>query len=107
MPVRGTVTPAALGQFFVLTMAFSVVITWVFNRTGQSLPLIMLRHATYNNVQNVAWPEFFPGLDAQWTWGPVLGICGLAAALTVVTRGKPGYEPPRTIRAAARQPSDT
>ncbi|MEJ3657475.1 CPBP family intramembrane glutamic endopeptidase [Actinomycetes bacterium KLBMP 9759] len=96
-----TVTPMSLFQFLLLGVVFSIVITWVFNRTQQSLPMIMLLHSTLNNFQSVAWPEFFPGLDADWTWGPVIGICVLAAVLVVTTRGRLGYDPALTTRSPA------
>ena len=36
--------------------------TWVFNRTGQSLPMAMLLHVSVNNFAGV-WGEMFPTWD--------------------------------------------
>jgi membrane protease YdiL (CAAX protease family) len=85
-----TFSPPALAQFVLLAVVLSVIITWVFNRTGQSLPMVMLLHATFNAFAAAGWPAFFPGSDPRWTWGVVLGPIALALVLIVVTRGRLG-----------------
>jgi membrane protease YdiL (CAAX protease family) len=87
----GVPDPTALAQFTVVAIALSVVITWVFNRAQQSVPVIMLLHATFNNFLGVALPEFFPGLDPRTSWGPALGAAVLAIVLIAVTQGRLGY----------------
>ncbi|MGW0891360.1 CPBP family intramembrane glutamic endopeptidase [Saccharopolyspora sp. NPDC002578] len=80
-------------EFVLAAVVFSFVITWVFNRTGESLPLAMILHVGVNNFFSVAWTEMFPGVDPSQdsthiqliAWGTV----GLV--LIVATRGKLGY----------------
>jgi membrane protease YdiL (CAAX protease family) len=79
-------------EFLVCTTFLSIVLTWVFNRTGESLPLVMLLHANVNTVFSLAWPQIFPQLDVFRDSLHVLTIStGLAAVLLiVVTRGRLG-----------------
>lgn len=93
--------------FVAFCIAFNVVMTWVFNRTGQSLPMAMLLHVSVNNFSGV-WEEMFPmwGID---TFQLVLlaGAAGAAAVTVVATRGRLGYRPERVeepahLPAAAR-----
>ncbi|RZQ63375.1 CPBP family intramembrane glutamic endopeptidase [Amycolatopsis suaedae] len=86
--------PEAILRFFVLTMAISYVITLVFNRAHQSVPLIMLLHSNINNFMSVMWPDVFPGEHPEWLWGPTLGFCTLALVVIASTRGRLGL--PRT-----------
>ncbi|WP_432545442.1 CPBP family glutamic-type intramembrane protease [Kineococcus sp. SYSU DK004] len=77
--------------FVVFCLAFNLVMTWVFNRTGQSLPLAVLAHVGVNNVSSVLWAETFPAIDADravvaTAAGAVVG----AAVLLVATRGRLG-----------------
>lgn len=81
-----------LGQFVLLTVGLSVVITWIYNRARQSLPMVILLHATFNTVAGVAQPAFYPTLDTRWSWSPVLAVGVLAVALVVGTRGRLGYD---------------
>ncbi|TWP50786.1 CPBP family intramembrane metalloprotease [Lentzea tibetensis] len=82
--------PEAIARFFVLTMSISFVITLVFNRTRQSVPLIMLLHANANNFASIAWSEIFPGDRADWQWGQALGLCTFALVVIAVSRGRLG-----------------
>src|SRR5690606_16440723 len=41
-------------------IAFNVVMTWVFNRTNQSLPISMLLHVGMNNTASILLPDMFP-----------------------------------------------
>jgi hypothetical protein len=79
-------------EFIATAVALSIPITWVFNRTGQSLPLVMLLHSNVNTVFTLAWPTLFPALDAFHDSLRVLLIaCALAAVLLLVaTRGRLG-----------------
>lgn len=83
--------PEAIGRFFLLTMAISFVITLVFNKARQSVPLIMVLHANVNNFISVAWSQFFPGGPPDWFWGPTLGLSLLAVIVILATRGKLGF----------------
>lgn len=80
--------------FAAFCMTFGIVMTWVFNRTGQSLPLAMLLHTSVNNYASVASSELFPGVDADRFQLAVLLAAGIGAAVvTLATRGRLGYRP--------------
>lgn len=82
-------------EFVAGATAFSFVMTWVFNRTGESLPLAMLCHTSVNTFFSVAWVGIFPTLTGADT-SHVLLISSTAAAivLLVATRGRLGYRAP-------------
>jgi membrane protease YdiL (CAAX protease family) len=84
------VGPEVIGRFFVVAMALSFVMTLVFNKARQSVPLIMLLHANFNNFMSVAWSEIFPGEHPDWQWGPALGVGLLAIVTIAATRGRLG-----------------
>jgi len=65
---------------------------WVFNRTGQSLPLSMLLHVGVNNTVSVLWTDMYPGIDGD-RGVLVLFIGATVAALAIIigTRGRLGY----------------
>jgi membrane protease YdiL (CAAX protease family) len=80
--------------FTVFCMAFSVIMTWVFNRTGQSLPVAMLLHVSVNNFISIAWSDIFPTLGAEMTQlALMIGSTIIAMVLLAVTRGRLGYRP--------------
>lgn len=88
------VTPAIPLEFMGTCIAFSVVMTWVFNRTGESLPLAMLLHAGVNNFLSIAFSQMFPTLTRQDTTDAFLiGATAVALILLVATRGRLGYRP--------------
>lgn len=83
-------------EFVLTTFAFSLVMTWVFNRTGQSLPLAMLLHTSVNNFFSTAWSAMFPGVGPHGTTHVFLLASAVAAAvLLVATRGRLGWVPER------------
>lgn len=78
--------------FTAFCITFGIVMTWVFNRTGQSLPLAMLLHTSVNNYASVASTELFPGVDADQFQLAVLLAAGIGAAIIILaTRGRLGY----------------
>jgi membrane protease YdiL (CAAX protease family) len=83
-----------VAEFVFSATMFSIVMTWVFNRTGESLPLAMLLHCGVNNFFSVAAADIFPTLDMQST-SHILTITSTVAALVllVATRGRLGYRP--------------
>lgn len=89
--------------FALFTITFNVVITWVFNRTGESLPVVMLLHVGVNNTISTLWADMYPGMTAG-TMMQGLAIVSTVAAvvLLVATRGRLGY--PGRLRATS---SDT
>lgn len=88
--------------FVIFCMAFNVVMSWVFNRTGQSLPLSMLMHAGLNTFASTLGAEMFPTLDAESSLLSMTVAAVIAAiALLVTTRGQlglPGPGPAPAVR---------
>jgi hypothetical protein len=78
-------------EFVATAMAISFVMTWVFNRTGESLPVAMLLHTSVNNFISLAWSSMFPSLSQGMAAHAIL-VAFTAAALVVVvtTRGRLG-----------------
>ncbi|WP_399884343.1 CPBP family intramembrane glutamic endopeptidase [Streptomyces sp. BBFR51] len=87
-------------EFIATTIAFSFVMTWVFNRTGESLPLAMLLHVGVNNYISIAWSDMFPELSSGYAAHTFLAASVVVAAiLLIATRGRLGYEPaPESVR---------
>ncbi|OII13573.1 CPBP family intramembrane glutamic endopeptidase [Curtobacterium sp. MCBA15_008] len=82
--------------FALFTITFNVVITWVFNRTGESLPVVMLLHVGVNNTISTLWADMYPGMTAGTMMQGLAVVSTVAAVvLLVVTRGRLGY-PRRT-----------
>ncbi|GAB3951172.1 CPBP family intramembrane glutamic endopeptidase [Streptomyces sparsus] len=78
--------------FVVTTVAFSFVMTWVFNRSGESMPLVMLLHTSVNNFFTVAWSDMFPTSPVEHvTYAFLISSLVAALVLLVATRGRLGY----------------
>ena len=92
---RGSGGLLAIVLFTLLAVAFSIVLTWVFNRTRESLPLVMLVHASNNNTFSVLTAVLLPSLATSLTVtvASLIGYGTLAIVLVVVTRGRLGYQP--------------
>ncbi|GAA3846351.1 hypothetical protein GCM10022403_092630 [Streptomyces coacervatus] len=70
--------------------------TWVFNRTGESLPLAMLLHCGVNNYFSLAWFDLFPSLpDGYAAHAFLLSSTARAVVLLIATRGRLGCPPVR------------
>ncbi|MFC7382330.1 CPBP family intramembrane glutamic endopeptidase [Sphaerisporangium rhizosphaerae] len=84
-----------MAEFVGSAIPLSLVMTWVFNRTNESLPVVMLFHASVNTVYSLVWEACFPSLDAFGDSVHTLAIgSGVAAVvLLIATRGRLGYEP--------------
>ncbi|WP_234356880.1 CPBP family intramembrane glutamic endopeptidase [Streptomyces sp. NBRC 110028] len=81
-------------EFLVTVVAFSFVMTWVFNRTHESMPLVMLVHTSVNNFISVAWSDVFPSVDADdAAHAFLLGSVVAAVILVATTRGRLGTTP--------------
>ncbi|MCG3757231.1 CPBP family intramembrane glutamic endopeptidase [Amycolatopsis sp. Poz14] len=95
------VTVWSVLEFVGTAIAISFVMTWVFNRSGESLPIALLLHAGINNYLSVAWSELFPNADPKIA-EHLLFAAFAAAALVVLaaTKGRLGYlSPARELQA--------
>jgi membrane protease YdiL (CAAX protease family) len=81
-------------EFVAFCITLNVVMTWVFNRTGQSLPMAMLLHVSINTTASTVWEEIFPGIGVDG-FQHLLLLASTVAAVVVLrgTRGRLGYEP--------------
>ncbi|MFE2629604.1 type II CAAX prenyl endopeptidase Rce1 family protein [Streptomyces sp. NPDC059374] len=91
-------------EFVVTATLFSFVMTWVFNRSGESMPLVMLLHCGVNNYFSVAGEDLFPGMShADVTHAFFLASLAGAVVALAATRGRlglPERQPARTGEAA-------
>lgn len=92
--------------FVAACVPLSLVMTWVFNRSGQSVPLVMVLHANINTFCSVVWFDAFPGLDPSHDTSWVMLIASTAAALVLLTatRGRLGLHDPHPPTAPAPAP---
>ncbi|MFJ4201847.1 CPBP family intramembrane glutamic endopeptidase [Streptomyces sviceus] len=78
-------------EFLAMTITFSCVMTWVFNRSGESMPLVMLLHTGVNNFFSLASSDMFPSLSAgDLSHALVLSTTAAALILLAATRGRLG-----------------
>ncbi|MFJ6298832.1 CPBP family intramembrane glutamic endopeptidase [Streptomyces griseoviridis] len=88
------VDPVKPVEFMATTLAFSAVLTWLFNRSAESMPLVMLAHTSVNNYFSTAWTDMFPSVpDAVTGHAFLLASVAAALILLVVTRGRLGLRP--------------
>ncbi|WP_423920915.1 type II CAAX prenyl endopeptidase Rce1 family protein [Frigoribacterium sp. 2-23] len=91
--------------FAAFTVTFNVVIIYVFNRTGQSLPLVLLLHVGVNNTISNLWADMYPGMTAgTMMFGLTILSTIAAVVLIVATRGRLGFDA-AIVRRADRTPS--
>jgi membrane protease YdiL (CAAX protease family) len=82
-------------SFLVFCLAFNVVMTWVFNSTGESLPLAMLTHVGVNNFASIMWSEMFPTITPAAAMPAMAAGASVAGVLVLLgTRGRLGYRAP-------------
>lgn len=88
----------SFGIFAFTGLVLSIIITWTFNHTSESLPVAMLVHVSYNTFQSVASPAIFPALgNLERLTAPAIGAGVFAALIVILTRGRLGY-PTRPAR---------
>jgi membrane protease YdiL (CAAX protease family) len=84
-----------IAVFTVMCVMISFFITWVFNRTNESLPLAMMLHASVNNTASVLLFAIFPALPMDLGLLPALiAFTAVGLAVLVATRGGLGYRRP-------------
>jgi uncharacterized protein len=90
----GRLTASEVPEYiFYLLVLFAVpvrlILTWVFNSTGGSLPIVALLHASFDVVASGAiLTGFYPGVDGRLLY---FGLAIVAIGVLVITRGRLGY----------------
>jgi membrane protease YdiL (CAAX protease family) len=94
-------------EFILSCVLLGIVLTWVVNATGGSLPMAMLVHANVNTVFSLLWPQIFPSLDVfrASLHALVIGAGIAALVLMVRTNGNLGHHPVRSETAKQLPPS--
>ncbi|HWS31567.1 MAG TPA: hypothetical protein VN408_02365 [Actinoplanes sp.] len=82
-------------EFVTATALLSIVLAWLFNRTSESLPVVMLFHANINTLYSLLWPAVFPHLNAysDSLHSMLIGATVAAAVTLLATRGRLGLTP--------------
>jgi len=84
----------AVVEFVAAAVAVSVIMTWVFNRSGESLPIAMILHSGINNYMSIAYVAIFPAAAAghgSATHIILIAATTVAVVLVAATRGRLGY----------------
>lgn len=94
-------------EFIAGSVLLGIVLTWVFNSTGGSVPMAMLVHANVNTLFSLLWPQIFPSLDLfrDSLHALTLGAGTAAILLIAVTRGRLGL--PRSSGVTAGHPLES
>lgn len=100
-------TPLHVASFIGFCIAFNVVMSWVFNRTNQSVPISMLLHVGVNNTVSVLVPVMFPTLTAGLSSFMLLVIASsMAVIIVVATRGWLGVPRAAEVPATPTVPTE-
>jgi membrane protease YdiL (CAAX protease family) len=85
-------------QFVILVVAQSVVLTWLYNSTRASLPLVIISHATIDTVARFVLPQF-TGSDYQLIWWCQAALwTGLALLVAAATQSTLNAAQPHRTR---------
>jgi hypothetical protein len=77
------------GWDIVIIMAWTLVLTWVYNGTGGSVLIVMLFHAMFNTVSLSFISPMFSGADSvRQSWLLAAVWCAVAVAVVVVAGPK-------------------
>ncbi len=94
--------PIYLVALFILPIAVRILITWIYNVTGRSVPIVGLFHAGLGVASN---PDFttvlFPGFAAGLVYA---GFAVVAVGALVITRGRLGFTAGSTSASGAAAP---
>ena len=81
--------PFYLVALFILPISVRLVLTWLYNASGRSLPIVGLYHAGLGVATGPGFiPVLAPGVDPIVVYG---GFAVLAVVTLVATRGRLGY----------------
>ena len=82
--------PFYLVALFVLPIPVRIALTWLYNGSGRSVPIVGLAHAGLGVATGVALiPVVAPAVDPVWVYA---GFAVMAAVILAATRGRLGYE---------------
>jgi uncharacterized protein len=85
--------PFYFAALFVFPIGNRMVGTWLYNRSGRSVPVVALAHSSWNLAAGSAFlPALVPGSNSILAYA---GFAAVAVVLLVVTRGRLGYEEAR------------
>ena len=86
-------------EFIVSCIGISVAMTWVFNKTGESLPAALIAHTSINNFHSLIWPAMFLSYTGRETSDhmQLISAAVVAIVLIIATRGRLGYPRPATV----------
>ena len=83
--------PFYLVALFILPISVRLVITWLYNASGRSVPIVGLYHAGLGVATGSAFiPVLAPDVDPIWVYA---GFAVLAAFVLIATRGRLGFAP--------------
>jgi uncharacterized protein len=90
--------PFYLVALFILPIPVRIAITWIYNVTGRSVPIVGLFHAgLVVSTGSDFIPALAPSVDAVWAYA---GFAVLAAAVLAATRGRLGFADTRAAAPA-------
>ena len=104
----GRLTASEVPEYiFYLLVLFAVpvrlIVTWVYNSTGGSLPIVALLHSSFDVVASSAiLIGFYPGIDGRLMY---FGLAIVAIGVLVMTRGRLGYREPSAVTIPAAIPA--
>lgn len=82
--------PVYLVALFILPISVRMVITWIYNASGRSIPIVGLFHAGLGVAVGSGFiPVLAPSVGPIWVYA---GFAVLAVVVLAVTRGRLGYE---------------
>lgn len=88
-PQGGQILEYAFYLLVLFSVPVRILITWVFNSTGGSLPVVALLHASIDTSASAAvLVAFYPAVDGRLLY---VAIAVVAAVLVIGTRGRLGY----------------
>ena len=80
--------PVFLVALFVLPLGNRTVVTWLYNRSGGSIPVAGLAHSAFNLATGSAFAALATGYLPIWSYA---GFAAAAALVLVATRGRLGH----------------
>jgi membrane protease YdiL (CAAX protease family) len=79
--------------FFFMILAISIIFTWIFNHTRQSVFIAITAHASIDTPQLVFVPLFLAIDYSQLLLAGFIGFGAAALLILVLTRARLGYQP--------------